>query len=90
MSNFGFLQSKFNALYPSVKQVEPLVISDPRGSCFYARLTLELAVNWLYEHDRSLRRPYQQTLGALIASMFDSFHIVISYTPAHWRKSIVS
>ena len=66
MSNFAFLQSEFNALYPNAKRVESLALSDPRGSCFYARLTLELAVNWLYEHDRSLRRPYQHTLGALI------------------------
>ncbi len=66
MSNFAFLQSEFNALYPNAKRVESLALSDPRGSCFYARLTLEVAVNWLYEHDRSLRRPYQHTLGALI------------------------
>lgn len=66
MSNFNFLQSEFNALYPNAKRVESLALSDPRGSCFYARLTLELAVNWLYDHDRTLRRPYQQMLGALI------------------------
>jgi len=66
MSNFSFLQSEFNTLYPNAKRVESLALSDPRGSCFYARLTLELAVNWLYDHDRTLRRPYQHLLGALI------------------------
>ena len=66
MSNFDFLQSEFKALYPNAKRVESLALSDPRGSCFYARLTLELAVNWLYDHDRTLRRPYQKLLGALI------------------------
>jgi type I restriction enzyme R subunit len=29
-------------------------------------LTLEHTVEWLYEHDRSLRRPYDNQLGALI------------------------
>ena len=50
MSNFSFLKSEFNALYPSAKQVESLALSDPRGSCFHARYTLELTIKWLYEH----------------------------------------
>lgn len=66
MSNFAFLQSEFGDLYPNAKRVESLALTDPRGSCFYARLTLELAVNWLYDHDRTLRQPYQQMLGALL------------------------
>jgi len=66
MSNFAFLESEFNALFPSSKRVESLALSDPRGSCFHARFTLELTVKWLYEHDRTLRRPYQRTLGALL------------------------
>ncbi len=39
---------------------------DPRASCFYARRTLELAVNWAYKHDADLRLPYQDKLSALI------------------------
>ncbi len=66
MSNFAFLKSEFSDLYPNARRVESLALSDPRGSCFYARLTLELAVNWLYDHDRTLRRPYQQMLGAML------------------------
>ena len=66
MSNFDFLKTEFHSLYPKAKQTESLVHSDPRGSCFYARLTLELAVDWLYDHDLSLRRPYENKLGAMI------------------------
>ena len=66
MSNFNFLQSEFKDLYPNAKRAESLALSHPRGSCFYARLTLEQAVKWLYDHDRTLRRPYQHMLGALI------------------------
>jgi type I restriction enzyme R subunit len=39
---------------------------DARTSCFYARRTLELAVDWLYKHDKSLRLPYQDHLSGLI------------------------
>src|SRR5690606_16991610 len=40
--------------------------SDARASCFYARRTLEIAVDWLYKHDRALCLPYQDNLSALI------------------------
>ena len=66
MSNFSFLQQEYSSLYPHAKRTEELALTDPRGSCFYARLTLEHTVEWLYEHDRSLRRPYDNQLGALI------------------------
>ena len=66
MSNFTFLQAEYTELFPDAKRVEELALSDPRGSCFYARLTLEHIVEWLYDHDRSLRRPYESRLGAMI------------------------
>ena len=66
MSNFSFLQQEYSSLYPSAKRSEELALTDPRGSCFYSRLTLEHAVEWLYEHDQSLRRPYDNNLGAMI------------------------
>ncbi len=66
MSNFNFLQQEYSSLYPNAKRTEELALTDPRGSCFYARLTLEHTVEWLYDHDRSLRRPYDSKLGALI------------------------
>lgn len=67
MSNFDFLhQPEWAFLFESAKKAEELAKSDARGSCFYARRTLELAVAWLYKHDRSLRLPYQDNLSALI------------------------
>ena len=66
MSNFDFLKPEFKRFYPNASQAEKLALADPRGSCFYARLTLEMAVLWLYDHDQTLRRPYEQMLGALI------------------------
>lgn len=67
MSNFEFLRHpEWVLLLDSASKAEELANTDARASCFYARRTLELAVAWLYKHDRSLRLPYQDNLSALI------------------------
>lgn len=66
MSNFRFLEAGWPALYESAAKAEALVYGDARAACFYARRTLELAVAWLYKHERALRLPYQDNLNALI------------------------
>ena len=66
MSNFAFLQSEWSILYGAAIKAEEMANTDARASCFYARRTLELAVGWLYKHDKSLRLPYQDHLSALI------------------------
>lgn len=66
MSQFAFLQAEFAEVYCLARKAETLALSDPRGSCFHARLALESAVKWMYDHDRSLHSPYDTTLSALI------------------------
>lgn len=66
MSNFQFLHPEFKALLEPAKGAEQLVHSDPRASCMRARFALEVAVHWLYEHDRELRMPYDRSLNALL------------------------
>lgn len=66
MSNFVFLQPEWSTLYAAAIKAEAMANTDARTSCFYARRTLELAVDWLYKHDPSLRLPYQDHLSALI------------------------
>jgi type I restriction enzyme R subunit len=66
MSNFAFLQSEWLTLYGAALKAEGMANTDARTSCFYARRTLELAVDWLYKHDPALRLPYQDHLSALI------------------------
>jgi len=66
MSNFAFLQSEWPLLHESAKRVEETANTDARTSCFYARRTLEMAVSWLFQHDKSLRLPYQPNLNAFI------------------------
>lgn len=65
MSHFTFLQPpEWSFLHESATRAEGLAQGDPRGACFYARRTLELAVDWLYRHDPGLRPPYQDSLSA--------------------------
>ena len=66
MSNFGFLKTEWAELAQSATRVEALALTDPRAALFYARRTLEFAVNWLYAHDPALTPPYDDTLSALM------------------------
>src|SRR5215469_9619127 len=66
MTNFGFLQPEWPQLSADAQKAESQVIPDPRTACFYARRTLELAVQWLYKSDAALQLPYQDNLSALI------------------------
>lgn len=66
MSNFSFLHPEWAQLFESASKAEQAINSDARTACFYARRTLEQAVNWLYKHDSALRLPYQDNLSALI------------------------
>lgn len=66
MSQFKFLGTDFGEVFQHAKKAEALARSDPRGSCFYARLALETAIKWMYEADPSLRSPYDDALSALI------------------------
>ena len=66
MSNFSFLLAEWPLLHESATKAEDMVHTDARAACFYARRTLEMAVAWLYKHDRGLRLPYQDNLNALL------------------------
>ena len=66
MSNFAFLKAEWPELHDAAPKAEGLVYPDARAACFYTRRVLELAVAWLYQHDRTLTLPYQDHLSALI------------------------
>ena len=66
MSNFGFLQREWPVAFEAAVRAEAAALRDPRGACFYARRAMELAVRWLYEHDGSLKLPYDDSLSALL------------------------
>ena len=66
MSQFGFLEREWAAVFDAAARAEAAVHGDPRTACFYARRALELAVAWAYKHDSALTLPYQDNLSALI------------------------
>jgi type I restriction enzyme R subunit len=63
-SQFAFL-APFAFLREHAAMAEALAIADPRGAAMRARLGVEAMVRWLYDHDESLREPYETTLNAL-------------------------
>jgi type I restriction enzyme, R subunit len=67
VSNFAFLKAEWPGLYDEAVRAEQNVLADPRASCFYARRALELALNWLYQADGTLRLPYRNDLAAKIS-----------------------
>ncbi len=52
-------------LHEHAAMAEALAMADPRGSAMRSRLGVEAMVRWLYDHDASLRSPYETTLNAL-------------------------
>ncbi len=64
MTNFDFLQERFTSIVPEARRAEGYAYGDPRTSSFYARRALELAVEWMYAYDSTLREPYQRDLSA--------------------------
>lgn len=66
MSNFAFLAAEFPDIFDSAKRAEGYVAGDPRSAAFYARRTVELAVQWAYRHDSGLKFPYDDRISALL------------------------
>jgi type I restriction enzyme, R subunit len=65
-TNFFFLRAGWPKLCVEAMRAEQNVSGDPRAACFYARRSLELAVQWIYDADRSLRPPYKRDLSAML------------------------
>ncbi|MBD5657248.1 MAG: DEAD/DEAH box helicase family protein [Candidatus Eremiobacteraeota bacterium] len=65
-SQFAFLAGEFPEVLTHAAMAERVARLDPRSACFYARLALEVAVNWMFAKDRSLNAPYETTLAACI------------------------
>lgn len=53
-SNFYFLKERFEDYYNLAREAEVNVMTKPRTSVIYARLTLEELIKWVYRFDPSL------------------------------------
>ena len=65
MSNFSFLQKEFFSICDSATKAESYLNSDTRAACWYARMTLEQIVDWLYRYDPAYKS-YEPSLGARV------------------------
>ena len=66
MSNFKFIQTDFPDLYADVREAEQLTFLSPKAAAILCRSTLENAINWLYDHDAKLTRPWRSDLSTLM------------------------
>ncbi|WOD44184.1 DEAD/DEAH box helicase family protein [Hwangdonia lutea] len=66
VTNFQFLQQEWSVFYERSLKAEQLVITDPRTSLAYARMALEVSVNWMYTQDDELVFPYDTSLNSLL------------------------
>ena len=66
-SQYALIASQWPELHLEAQKVEQFALSDPRTACFYARRTIELLVEWVYDNDGQLERPMTaQTLADLM------------------------
>lgn len=66
MSNFTFIKTDFPALYADAVEAEQLTFVSPKAAAIFCRSTLENAINWLYDHDPKLTRPWRADLSTLM------------------------
>jgi type I restriction enzyme R subunit len=66
MSNFAFLHSTWPQLEAEARKVEQFALSEARTACMYARRVVEGVAEWLYANDAAFKRPYDDSLSALI------------------------
>lgn len=65
--HFQFLKAEWAKVYEAAAKAESLAYPDPRTACFYSRRALEIAIDWLFEYDTSLIRPYKDDLNACLS-----------------------
>lgn len=86
MSNFTFIKADFPDLHQDAVDAERFVYDSPKAAAIFCRSTLENAINWLYENDRKLTRPWRADLSTLMhehsfsemfnATLLNELHLV--------------
>ncbi|WP_281712432.1 arabinosyltransferase domain-containing protein, partial [Dermacoccus nishinomiyaensis] len=49
MGNFDFIKAEWPVIYDDCARAESYLTNDPRSACFYARRSIEVLVNHLYD-----------------------------------------
>ena len=66
MSNFTFIKTDFPTLFNDSSEAEQLTYVSPKAAAIFCRSTLENAINWLYDNDAKLNRPFRADLSTLM------------------------
>jgi type I restriction enzyme R subunit len=66
MSNFGFLQNEYPDIFSEAAEAEKYTFNTPVYGALTCRRALERAVNWMFDNDAELIRPYDNNLSSLI------------------------
>lgn len=66
ISNFEFLKAEWPELFEAASTAEQYTFTSPQTCAFYCRYTLERTTIWIYDHDSSLKKPYQDKLAAML------------------------
>ena len=77
MTNFDFLQEepKFNSFSDVAISAERVLRIDRDACVINCRRAMEFAIKWMYSVDKSLIRPYQDTLISLMST--EEFHDLV-------------
>ena len=70
-TNFQFVKEEWPLIFEAAKEAEESVYNRAITSAMNSRQAMELMLNWMYDHDLDLDRPYQNTIAAKLRS--DSF-----------------
>ena len=84
---FDFLAAEFGLVHVDASKAAAMAMPDARTSCFYARRALELAVNFAFDNDRALQRPYDDNLSALVNS--PAFKAVAGESVYNFAREII-
>lgn len=100
MSNFQFLQQGFPQLFKDAAEAEKLTLVSSKACAILCRSVLENAVNWLYNNDSDLKKPYDTHLSSLIhqqcfkdilkPSIFQEINVIrkVGNNAAHGKKVV--
>ena len=72
-SQYALISQQWPELHAEALRVEECALRDPRTACFYARRTIELLVEWVYDNDSQLRSQYGSVADLLYAIDFREF-----------------
>ena len=84
MTNFDYLknESKFNSFSEVAIAAEKILHIDIESSVINCRRAMEFAIKWMYSVDKSLEKPYQDSLISLMST--DDFHNIVDDNL--WRR----